>query len=564
MNIVNINKYSKRLTRESIFLCLSIFLILLSMVGTQEYLRILNSDTDTLINISGRQRMLSQKLALQKVQNNPEISQTLDLFISSQDFLKKNTTPETSKFYKEVLNQTFNNYLDLIKSTSFTNSLITLESEKILKQLDMAVKSFEKKSNQNQNNLFYSNVFFIILMFLTVLILYFKYLKKQRIQIIKTLEEYSKEKMKASDASKSKSLFLANMSHEIRTPLNGIIALGSSLDETQLDEKQRQYLQTILTANGLLSDIVNDILDFSKYESNEIKIKEKDFSIVSLLNETESILLPKALDKNLFLHFNKDEFIPNHIVSDPMRIRQLLINLVNNAIKFTKTGGVTLNASFKEGNIYIEIKDTGIGIHEEDLKNIFQDFTQVENTYVKTQEGTGLGLAISSKIVQSLNGDIEVTSNVNEGTCFRIHFPVTIPKEVEIKESKLPKKHTYAGSTINILVAEDNKINQFVIKDLLSKLEFTFDIAENGKEAVQLASKNEYDLILMDISMPLMNGFDATKEIRTFSKDIPIFCLSANVFEEDQEKSLEYGMNEFLEKPLKKEKLIKILNKYFD
>jgi len=564
MNTININKYSKRLTRESIFLCLSIFLILLAMVSTQEYLRVLNSDTDTLINISGRQRMLSQKLALQKAQNNSDISKTLDLFISSQVLLKKEATPEILRFYNEVLNKTFDNYLDLIKSSSSIENTITLESEKVLKQLDMVVKLFEKKSNQNQDYIFYSDVFFIILMFFTVLILYFKYLKRQRLQTIKTLEEYSKEKMKAYDASKSKSLFLANMSHEIRTPLNGIIALGSSLDETKLDEKQRQYLQTILTASGLLSDIVNDILDFSKYESNEIQIKEKDFSIVSLLNETESILLPKALEKNLYLKFSNDEKVPTYIVSDPLRIRQLLINIINNAIKFTKSGGVTLTASYEDGNINIEIRDTGIGILEKDIANIFEDFTQVENTYVKTQEGNGLGLAISNKIVKSLNGELKVTSTVNEGSCFRISIPVTIPKQNTVQPSKPISKQAYSGNIINILVAEDNKINQFVIKDLLKKLSFTYDIAENGQEAVDFASKNKYDLILMDISMPLMNGFDATKEIRTFNKEIPIFCLSANIFEEDQEKSLEYGMNEFIEKPLNKEKLIEMLNKYFD
>jgi len=534
------------------------------MIGTQEYFRLKNQDYDSLINISGRQRILSQKIALLKILNNPKLKKNLDLFESSQFFLYSTASAHIKKYYDKELTKAFIDYISLINIQTSKKEIILKESELILGKLNRAVQLFENESNYHEKQLFYSNIFFVFIITVSIIIIYFKLLNKQRLKIINYLTSYSSEKQKAIEASNAKTLFLANMSHELRTPLNGVINLGISLKETNLNEKQIHYVNTIINAGKVLSNIINDILDFSKLESSNISTVKQNLSVPELVFEVESLLLPKAIEKKLSFKYENDPSTPEYIISDPLRLKQILINLINNAIKFTKSGGVIIKSFSKNDRIIFEIIDTGIGIKDEDIKSIFDNFTQVENTYVKSQEGTGLGLSITKKIVMAFGGSISVDSQFEKGTTVRVELPLIIGSKIINKD--LPSEPTPIKalpiSLQKILVAEDNKINQIVIKDLLTKLKLNFDIANNGLEAIDLFKTNQYDLILMDISMPLMNGFDTTAAIREINKNVPIFCLSANVFEDDKKKALENGMNEFLKKPINREEFILLLNKY--
>lgn len=564
MSELNINDYYLKLKRQSVLVCIFIFLIFLIMFTSQIFLQVLNSNSDSLINIAGRQRMLSQKLALHKITDNKKLSETLQTFTKSQNYLDVETKGEIKKYYTQVVSADFLAYVMTLRSDHVSLNTINQKSENILKKLDHGVQLLERRSNKNELYILYLNVFFIVLMIVALLILYFNILKKHRLEIINNLKSYANEKMKANESTRAKSQFLANMSHELRTPLNGIIGIGELLKDTDLSRQQQNYLKTLVSASVGLKDIINQILDFSKLEMSNVAIVKKKFSLVKLVDEVQSILHPKVSSKGLFIKSEKDKSIPEYVVSDPLRIKQVLLNIVNNAIKFTEGGGVTIKLFSDDTGVTFEVIDTGIGIAPDNLKLIFEDFTQVENTYIKSQEGTGLGLAISKKIVEALGGSISVTSELGRGASFTFTLPVEIEKEsispLMIEDLETVELSSHVGK---VLVAEDNKINQIVIKGLLSRLKIDFDFANNGQEAVEMFKLNNYDLVLMDISMPILDGFEAAAKIRTFDEKVPIFCISANVFEDDQKKAMDAGMNEFLEKPISRNRLTECLNKYF-
>lgn len=390
-------------------------------------------------------------------------------------------------------------------------------------------------------------------------------------------KKFEKEIIKAKDlaesATKSKSRFLANMSHEIRTPMNGIIGMANILKTTKLNEEQQEHLNLIsISANNLLA-IINDILDLSKIESDQLSMENIDFDLIENINDIIKILQIKTNEKDIELKIHYDPNTPKFVKGDPIRLNQILLNLVNNAIKFTEKGSVEVFASKideNQNNIKLKFKivDTGIGISKEGQKRLFKEFSQVYSYTTRKHGGTGLGLAISKKLSEKMNGEIGVESELGKGSIFWF--------TVEIGKGKSPDKienevndiqFCEAEKSLKILLAEDNYINQKVAKMTLEKMGHILDIADNGEIAVEKFLANEYDLILMDIQMPIMNGIDATRQIRKIeeainkSKGIKIVAMTANIMKQDKEEYLASGMDDFVSKPFKINELVNILGK---
>lgn len=387
-----------------------------------------------------------------------------------------------------------------------------------------------------------------------------------------TSQKLKLEKEKAEAATHSKSLFLASMSHEIRTPMNGIIGMADILKQTPLNEDQREFLNIINISGNNLMTIINDILDFSKIESGQVMLEHIKFNMYDEVNDIMKLLRLKASEKGLKLTSHIHPSVPALVVGDPTRVKQVLINLLNNAIKFTDKGYVKLEISVSEEEnnritILFKIIDTGIGISEEGKMSLFKVFSQADKTVTRKYGGTGLGLAISKNLSILMDGEIGVESDEGSGSTF--WFTAKLEKAISQKPESNQTKSAPGienKNKLSVLIAEDNPINQKVATYNVEKLGHKVDLAENGKEAVEKYQNNKYDIILMDIYMPEMNGVEATKAIRDLEeknnvkKRIKIVAVTANALKGDREKFLAEQMDGYISKPFKIEDLIEVLH----
>ncbi len=381
----------------------------------------------------------------------------------------------------------------------------------------------------------------------------------------KSLEiELAKAKTTAETAAKAKELFLANMSHEIRTPLNVIIGMIRQLSREKLSEKQLFYVNQSESSAKHLLTILNNILDIAKIESGELELNEKEFNMDSLINSIHSILSIQAQEKNLDFFFNVNKEIHPNLIGDDVRIRQVLFNLIGNSLKFTDHGKIEISVNLvenldKKQTLLFEVTDTGVGMSEKFLKRVFNKFTQEEDGSDRKYEGTGLGMAISFDLVRLMGGEIWIDSKKGSGS--KISFKLTLPTgKIENLISKTGKNDKSNFSGFNLLLVEDNEMNRFIAAQSISILGCKLDEAINGRMAVEMMMKKKYDLVLMDIQMPVMSGVEATKYIRqVLSLDTPIIALTANAFKHDIEMYLAIGMNDYITKPYNEEDFLRII-----
>ncbi len=376
-----------------------------------------------------------------------------------------------------------------------------------------------------------------------------------------TLEQLRLEETKKSQ---SKMMFLSNMSHEIRTPMNAIIGFANLLNQKASPIEQKEYIERIKDASNHLLEIINDILDYSKIESGKITIEHETFKLDKLFEDVKSMVIEHVKKKNLYFDIETIQ-CPNLLKGDVGRIRQILINLVSNAVKFTDHGGMSVVAYVEDQidenhlRLAIKVKDTGIGMTLEQQKKIFNDFEQADIATTRLYGGTGLGLSISKRLAELMGGTILLESKLNEGSEFTLIIPLELSQDEDTNvDDDLFLNKPMEGA--HILVAEDNFLSQKLAHRILTNLGMNVTLANHGKIACDLAKSSHFDLIILDVMMPVMDGIEAAKEIRKYDSKTPILAMTASVFEEDIRKCLEAGMNDHISKPIDPKSLYKALS----
>jgi len=395
-------------------------------------------------------------------------------------------------------------------------------------------------------------------------------LKRNDRSLRAAFDDLTKARDMAQEASLHKSQFLANMSHEIRTPLNGVLGMAQAMRMDDLPQRQGERLEIIRTSGEILLAVLNDVLDISKIEAGKLELETIEFDLAAVVEGVGAVFTPTAQSKGLYLTTSLAESARCAWVGDPIRLRQILSNLVSNALKFTSQGGVTVEVDADGPGLQIRVRDTGIGIPQDKLGQLFSKFVQVDNTTTRRFGGTGLGLAICRELVGLMNGSIDVDSVEGEGSCFVVDLPLArgaahpAVTAIDQVENGLHIAHD-RGRLLRILAVDDNATNRIVLQALLDPLDVSLTLAENGRQAVDAWRSGCFDVILMDIQMPEMDGVQATQvirseEARTGVLPTPIFALSANAMSHQIAEYLAAGMSAHIAKPIDAAKLYEALN----
>jgi signal transduction histidine kinase/DNA-binding response OmpR family regulator len=449
-------------------------------------------------------------------------------------------------------------------SISNTVSLINLDRQAQLSNISASVNSSGLKAKS------WGIVLALLACLASLVTFWYLINQGQRQQkLIRTLDTSERQ---LKEASKIKEQFVANISHEIRTPMNAILGFAGLLQKTTLDKNQHEYVKSIRSSAENLLTIINDILDLSRIESGMMHIENLPFSLRELLDSLATMMNVKAKNRGLYLHTEVEDSIPETLKGDAVRLTQILMNLISNALKFTHEGGVTIKLecdNINDKSIFVRfiISDTGIGISPEKQRTIFDRFQQAQAETTRRYGGTGLGLSIVKQLVEIQNGNISVVSEPGKGSVFTVVLPYQIAGKEEMA-SGIQAPVLLTGprlQKIKLLVAEDNLMNQKLIQHLMEQWQIDFDIVSNGAEAIDVISQkaNEYDMVLMDIQMPEMDGYTATEKIRyDLNSSIPIIAMTAHALAGEKEKCLGAGMDDYISKPLNEEQLYKLINKY--
>jgi signal transduction histidine kinase/CheY-like chemotaxis protein len=386
-------------------------------------------------------------------------------------------------------------------------------------------------------------------------------------KMIKALAKNIGQRLRAEEANETKSQFLANMSHEIRTPIGTIVNYAEFLKESELSEREREKFVNIIHKTGInLTRLINDILDLSKVEAGHFEVEKTGFSLHLLLAELQTMLKPKCEEKSIQLEILKNDEVADQIFSDPVRLRQILLNLLGNAIKFTDHGVVTLTYYLNKSQIVFEVSDTGIGISSESREFLFHRFSQVDDSPTRRHQGAGLGLVLSRRFAQLLGGDVTLARSVlGQGSTFiatiEYHFADDSHHQDQSRRVRVSGRKL-AGHTA--LIVDDSEDNRFLIQRILKKQGMVAEVACNGLEAIEKVRHGNYDLIIMDIQMPVMDGYTAARNLRASGYQKPIIALTAHAMREDQHRCLDAGCTGYLTKPIQVGSLIQTLLEAID
>jgi signal transduction histidine kinase/CheY-like chemotaxis protein len=488
-----------------------------------------------------------------------------------------------STVYEKLLDKN-NAYLHLKQYNIIKESIAIADKEKLFvsdydkfketERLKEIKETQEAKKQQQKATKFSKVISVLAIALISILSLLSLSLYKNNINRTQSnilLEEKNREliitKEKVEKASNARAEFLSTVSHELRTPLNAINGITHLLLNENPKKSQMHYLESLKFSGNYLTNFINDILEINKIDSNKAQIHRIDFNLKKLLENIQSSLKELAFENNNNFSFKIDSEIPNHLIGDPTKLSQILLNLINNALKFTHNGEVIVTAklvSFFDINtqIYFEVHDNGIGIPEDKIESVFDSFSQGSIDINRKYGGTGLGLTIVKKLVSILGGEIKLKSNVNKGSSFSFEIPFKIGKKPQEKINSNQLITTNEYNTKKILVIEDNKINQMITKKMLENKGIQCEIIETGEESIEKCKNNKYDLILMDIHLPGINGTIATKQIREFNTTTPIVAITAISLNENRQILMSFGMSDVITKPFIPEDFYSTISKY--